>query len=103
MLAEQHVHERAGAVDGAIQITPAARNLQVCLVHVPSAAHRAASAPAQSLGQGGAEFGLPLPDGFSLLFWLTRDSFSVSVVGENGSEKLRIAPVCRARSLQQAR
>jgi len=27
----------------------------------------------------------------------------VSVASENGSEELRIAPVCRARSLQQAR
>src|SRR3954454_24905044 len=30
-------------------------------------------------------------------------NFTVSVASENGSEELRIAPVCRARSLEQAR
>ena len=29
---EQHVHERAGAVDGAIEITPAPMHLQVRLI-----------------------------------------------------------------------
>src|SRR3954471_13226606 len=31
------------------------------------------------------------------------DALNVSVASENGSEELRIAPVCRARSLEQAR
>src|SRR3954468_965190 len=31
------------------------------------------------------------------------DALNVSVASENGSEELRVAPVCRARSLEQAR
>jgi type 1 fimbriae regulatory protein FimB/type 1 fimbriae regulatory protein FimE len=37
------------------------------------------------------------------LLHIRRIKNSVSVASENGSEELRIAPVCRARSLQQAR
>src|SRR4051812_5962501 len=46
----------------AVEIAPAPVHLEICLVHRPAAAHLAAPAPPQSLGQGGGEFGLPLPD-----------------------------------------
>ena len=38
MLAEQHVHERARAVDGSVDATPTPIDLQVCLINVPTAA-----------------------------------------------------------------
>src|SRR5829696_6361029 len=39
------------------------RRQYLCLIHIPAAAHRAASAPAQIVGQGRRELGLPVPDG----------------------------------------
>src|SRR3954467_9866760 len=59
---EQYVDQVPVPVDGAIQIAPAPVHLQVCLIHIPAAAHLAAPAPPQLLGQGRREFGLPLPD-----------------------------------------
>src|SRR5688500_14606526 len=65
VLAEQHVHERASAVDRAIEIAPAPTNLQICLINVPAAAHLAAPAVPQLLGQRGGELGLPRAHGLS--------------------------------------
>src|SRR3954451_11274811 len=59
-LAEQHIDERAGAVDRPVYVTPASVHLQICLVHVPAAARLAASAPPQLLSQSRGEFDLPL-------------------------------------------
>ncbi len=62
LFAEQYIEQRAGAVGGAIEIAPAPVHLQVCLIHVPAAAHLAAPAPPQIFGQSGGELGFPLPD-----------------------------------------
>ena len=63
VLAEQHVDQVPVPVDGAIQVAPAPVHLEICLIHVPAAAHLAAPAPPQILGQGRGELGFPLPDG----------------------------------------
>src|SRR5215213_8337666 len=39
MLAEHHIHQRAGAVDGTIEVAPAALDLDAGLVDVPAPAH----------------------------------------------------------------
>src|SRR4051812_8095565 len=64
VLAEQHVDQVPVPVDGAIEIAPPPLHFQVCLIHIPAAAHRAAPAPPQLLGQGRRELGFPLPDRF---------------------------------------
>src|SRR3954463_5702612 len=48
-LAEHHVYQGAGAVDGEIQVAPAALDLDVGLVNIPAAARLAATAPSQIL------------------------------------------------------
>jgi hypothetical protein len=55
VLAEQHVDQVPVPVDGAIEIAPAPVHFQVCLIDGPAAAHLAAPAPPQILGQGGGE------------------------------------------------
>src|SRR5687768_16105253 len=60
VLAEHHVHQRAGAVDGTIEIAPAALDLDVGLVDVPAPACLTAPAPPQVLGQGRGELRFPL-------------------------------------------
>src|SRR4051794_9647439 len=62
VLAEQHVDQVPVPVDGAIQIAPAPMHFQVCLIYIPAAAHLAAPAPPQLLGQGRRELGFPVPD-----------------------------------------
>src|SRR3954447_10630244 len=46
---EQHVDQVPVSVDGAIEITPAPVHFQVCLTHIPAAAHLAAPTPPQIL------------------------------------------------------
>lgn len=58
-LAEQHVHERAGAADGAVYAAPAPAHLQVCLSDVTAAADAAPASAPQLLGPSGRERGLP--------------------------------------------
>src|SRR5512132_2449546 len=60
VLAEHHIHQRAGAVDGSIEIAPATLDLEVGLIHVPAPARLAAPALPQVLGQGGGELRFPL-------------------------------------------
>src|SRR3954454_18029902 len=62
VLTEQHIDQVPGPVDSAVQIAPAPVHLEIRLIHIPAAAHRAAPAPPQVLGQGRAELGFPLPD-----------------------------------------
>src|ERR671916_2120983 len=62
VLAEHRVDEIAVAVDRAIQVRPAAADLQVCLVRVPVPAAGTApavSAPTELVGQGRHELRLP--------------------------------------------
>ncbi len=60
MVLGRDVHERTRAVDRAIDVAPAPAHLEVCPIHVPNAARRAAPAPAQVLGQFGGELGTQL-------------------------------------------
>jgi len=59
------VHERTRAVDRAINVAPAPAHLEVCPIHIPTAAHRAAPAPPQVLGQ----FGVSLALNSRTVFW----------------------------------
>src|SRR3954447_26214674 len=66
MLAEHRVNEIAVSVDGAIQVSPAATNLQVGLVDVPAAAAGTALAMpalAEFAREQRCELRLPLADG----------------------------------------
>src|SRR3954447_24755309 len=67
VLAEHGVHEMAVAVDGPIQVGPAATNLQVRLIHVPAApAGPAPAVPAlaECVSEERRELRLPLPHRF---------------------------------------
>src|SRR4051812_8844730 len=66
MLAEHRVNEIAVSVDGSIQVSPPATNLQVGLVHVPAAAAGTALAMpalAEFVGEQRCKLRLPLADG----------------------------------------
>jgi hypothetical protein len=51
VFAEHHVDQRAGSIDGAIELTPLAMDLDVRLVDVPAAARFATSASPQTFSQ----------------------------------------------------
>jgi len=63
MLAEQHVHERTGAVEGAIQVAAAPANFRLRLIEIPAATCLAVALAAEFLDQRGGELGLSLPHG----------------------------------------
>src|SRR5687767_3843060 len=52
VLAEHHVHQRAGAVDGAVEMAPAPADLQVRLIDVPAPARLATRAPPRGWTRG---------------------------------------------------
>ena len=60
VLAEHHVHQRARAVDGTVEVAPAALELDVGFIDVPAPARLAAPAPPQVFGQGRSELRFPL-------------------------------------------
>jgi hypothetical protein len=62
VLAEQHVDQRAAAVDGAIEIAPMPVHLDVGLVNVPAFPDLAASATAQTFSQYRRELGFLVAD-----------------------------------------
>src|ERR1700722_15226017 len=60
VLAEHHVDQRAGAIDGTVEITPVSLNLDVCLINVPAPPHLAASASPQIFSHRRCELGFPV-------------------------------------------
>src|ERR1700722_3701396 len=60
VLAEHHVDQRAGAIDGAVEITPLPVDFDVGLVNLPAAAHLAAPASPQTFSQRRRELGFPI-------------------------------------------
>src|SRR6202041_702583 len=59
-LAEHHVDQHAGAIDGTIEITPVPVDLDVRLINVPATAHLATSAPPQIFSHRRRELGFPV-------------------------------------------
>src|ERR1700685_2177304 len=62
VLAEHHVDQRAGAVNGAIEIAPMPVHLDVRLVNVPTLPDPTASATAQTFSQSRRELSFPVAD-----------------------------------------
>src|SRR6202041_1465341 len=60
VLAEHHVDQRAGAIDGTVEITPVSLNLDVCLINVPAPPRLAASASPQMFSHRRCELGFPV-------------------------------------------
>ena len=60
MFAEHHVDQRAGAISGAVEITPLPVDLDIGLVHIPASARLAASASPQTFSQRRRELGFPV-------------------------------------------
>ena len=60
MLAEHHVDQRTGAIDGAIEVAPLPVDLDVGLVDVPAPAGLAASASPQTFSQRRRESAFPV-------------------------------------------
>jgi hypothetical protein len=60
MLAEHHVDQRAGAINGAVEITPLPVDFDVGLVNVPAAARLAPPASPQTFNQCQRKLGFPV-------------------------------------------
>src|ERR1700761_4897192 len=64
MLAEHHVDQRAGAINGAIEITPLPVDLDVGLINIPASTRLAASASPETFSQRWRELGFPVANRF---------------------------------------
>ena len=66
VLAQHHIHQGAVSIDRPIEITPAAADLDVSLVHIPTRRQPAAPAPlTEFVGKDRGELRLPFPDGLA--------------------------------------
>ena len=62
-LAQHHVYQDTGAIDGAIEVDPAALDLEIGFINLPAPAHLATPTATQIICQGRREFGFPVPYG----------------------------------------
>src|ERR1700722_19324822 len=63
-LAQPDVHKGTETINGMLKIAPAATQLDVCLVNVPSLSNPAFTPPPEVVDQGGRQFRFPVPDSF---------------------------------------